>query len=93
MLEGLSEHKTVAIALAQGIGSKILDSLNSLYLLYHFDKNGYSLPIEHHSSASIGMKLFQGTEIGGDDILKQADITINRQGVILSVCLIPTGIG
>ncbi|MDO9213423.1 MAG: EAL domain-containing protein [Methylococcales bacterium] len=76
MLEGLSEHETAAIALAQRIGSKILDALNSPYLLYHYDQHGYSLPIEHHSSASIGMKLFQGTEIGSDDILKQADMAM-----------------
>jgi len=76
MLEGLSEHETAAIALAQRIGSKILDSLNLPYLLYHFDQNGYSLPIKHHSSASIGMKLFQGTQINSDDILKQADMAM-----------------
>jgi diguanylate cyclase (GGDEF)-like protein/PAS domain S-box-containing protein len=76
MLEGLSDNESAAIALAQRIGSKILDSLNSPYLLYHFDQNGYSLPIKHHSSASIGMKLFQGTQINSDDILKQADMAM-----------------
>jgi diguanylate cyclase (GGDEF)-like protein/PAS domain S-box-containing protein len=76
MLEELAEDTTAAMLFAQRVGNKVLHALNQPYLLCHFDQQGYSLPIEHHSSASIGMKLFQGTQINTDDLLKQADMAM-----------------
>jgi len=58
------------------VGNKVLHTLSQPYLLRHFDMQGQSLSsVEHHSSASIGMKLFQGTD-KGDDLLKQADMAM-----------------
>jgi EAL domain-containing protein (putative c-di-GMP-specific phosphodiesterase class I) len=67
MLEDLSEHSFEAASQAEVIGNKILVSLNQSYLLAGHD---------HHSTPSIGVTLFQGTEQSVDDILKQADIAM-----------------
>jgi|WetSurSiteA1Bulk_404760.scaffolds.fasta_scaffold04420_1 diguanylate cyclase (GGDEF)-like protein/PAS domain S-box-containing protein len=76
MLEHLSEDATEATLFAQRVGNKVLHTLSQPYLLRHFDMQGQSLSsVEHHSSASIGMKLFQGTD-KGDDLLKQADMAM-----------------
>jgi diguanylate cyclase (GGDEF)-like protein/PAS domain S-box-containing protein len=76
MLEELAEDATMATLFAQRVGSKVLHALSQPYLLTHFDTQGHSLSIEHHSSASIGMKLFQGTQLNGEEVLKQADMAM-----------------
>ncbi len=76
MLEDLAEDAIAATLFAQRVGNKILHALCQPYLLTHFDSQGYTLPIEHHSTASIGLKLFLGTEINSDDVLKQADMAM-----------------
>jgi len=76
MLEHLSNDVTEATLFAQRVGDKVLHTLSQPYTLRHFDLQGQPLSsVEHHSSASIGMKLFQGTD-KGDDLLKQADMAM-----------------
>jgi diguanylate cyclase (GGDEF)-like protein/PAS domain S-box-containing protein len=76
MLEDLAIDCERATLFAQQVSKKILHTLGQPYLLHYFDAQGHSLTIEHHSSASIGMKLFQGMQVGSDDLLKQADMAM-----------------
>ncbi len=76
MLEGLGENQDNALAIAQRIGNKLLESLRQPYRLRHFNQEGYPLSITHHSSASIGMTLFQGSHVNCEDLLKQADVAM-----------------
>lgn len=76
MLEELAEDSETATLIAQRLGNKILHALNQPYFLHYVDAQDHALSIEHHASASIGMKLFQGTQINSDDLLKQADMAM-----------------
>jgi predicted signal transduction protein with EAL and GGDEF domain len=76
MLEGLDEDLDSALVIAHRIGNKLLDSLRQPYWLRHFNQEDYPLSITHHSSASIGMTLFQGSYVNCEDLLKQADLAM-----------------
>lgn len=76
MLEALSEDQGSAIAIAQRIGDKLLAALRQPYQLARLDREGLPVSVLHHSSASIGMTLFRGTAVCGDDLLKQADVAM-----------------
>jgi diguanylate cyclase (GGDEF)-like protein/PAS domain S-box-containing protein len=67
MLEGLSDSIFEAARQAEVICEKILTALNQAYHL-----NTY----EYHSTTSIGATLFNGHEVGSDELLKQADIAM-----------------
>src|SRR5450830_222855 len=67
MLEGLSEQDIEAAAQAEAIGDKILIALNQPYQL---DSH------EHHSTASIGITLFNDHKSEIEELLKQADIAM-----------------
>ncbi|MDO8207221.1 MAG: EAL domain-containing protein, partial [Gallionella sp.] len=67
MLEDLSEHTIEAAAQTEAVGEKILTALNQLYQLASH---------EHHSTASIGVTLFNGHQQAIDELLKQADIAM-----------------
>jgi diguanylate cyclase (GGDEF)-like protein len=64
LLEGLSPEIPRAAVQARIIGEKVLDTLNSPYVI-----EGY----EYHSSSSVGITLFSNYEENLDDLLKQAD--------------------
>ncbi|MBU1979303.1 MAG: EAL domain-containing protein, partial [Gammaproteobacteria bacterium] len=64
VLDELNEDTRQAAAQAQDIGEKVLASLNR-----PFNFQGF----EHHSSASIGISLFRGDEIGMDNLFRHAD--------------------
>ncbi|NNM68905.1 MAG: EAL domain-containing protein [Gallionella sp.] len=64
VLDELNEDIRQAVAQAQNIGEKVLASLNQ-----PFNFQGF----EHHSSASIGISLFRGDEIGMDNLFRHAD--------------------
>lgn len=64
MLEDLHTEIDKAAAQAEGAGEKVLEALNQPYLL-----DGH----EHHSSASVGISLFQGTGLTSDEVIKYAD--------------------
>ncbi|KXS32184.1 MAG: Diguanylate cyclase/phosphodiesterase with PAS/PAC sensor(S) [Candidatus Gallionella acididurans] len=68
MLEDLSAIPVIAAALAEAVGEKILASLSQPYQLdtHH----------EHHSTASVGVTLFNGGQLTTDELLKQADIAM-----------------
>lgn len=76
LLEDLGTDATKAGIYAQRIGNKLLKALSQTYLLHHFDRLGNSSALEHHSSASIGITLFFGTEINSEDLLRQADMAM-----------------
>ena len=68
MLEDLSAIPVKAAAQAEAVGEKILASLSQPYQLdtHH----------EHHSTASVGVTLFSGSQLTTDELLKQADIAM-----------------
>lgn len=67
MINELSEDAQQAAAQVHDVGERVLASINQ-----PFNLQG----VEHYSSASIGISLFHGGEIGMDDLLKQADIAM-----------------
>lgn len=69
LLGNLSANRTEAAAATELVATKILGEL----------KLGYSLGgVDHHSSASIGVTLFKGSDIALDDLLKQGDLTMYK---------------
>ncbi|HEX5338117.1 MAG TPA: EAL domain-containing protein [Gallionella sp.] len=64
LLEGLSEEKTLAAVQAQGVGEKVLETLNQPY---HIEGEVF------HSSSSLGITLFIDYKEKLDELLKQAD--------------------
>jgi len=67
MLEGLNKQTIEAVAQAESVGEKILDSLNQLYLL---DTHEYS------NTPSIGVTLFSNHHQAPEELMKQADIAM-----------------
>lgn len=67
VLKDLSAQRVKATGQAELTGEKILATLNLPYLL-----NDYL----HHSTASIGVTLFNGESKGVDELLKQADLAM-----------------
>ncbi len=67
MLEKLSRDPDEAAAHAEGVGQKILSTLNQSYRL-----GG----IEHHSTPSIGIALFHDQMQDIDELLKRADLAM-----------------
>jgi diguanylate cyclase (GGDEF)-like protein/PAS domain S-box-containing protein len=76
MLEQVGQDQATALAITKRIGDKLLNTLRQPYTLCRHNSEGHTLPIIHHSSASIGMTLFQGALINSDDLLKQADVAM-----------------
>lgn len=64
LLEDLNRNEDKAAVQAQGVGEKVLRVINQPYLL-----EGHKL----HSSASVGISLFSGTQLTGEELLKYAD--------------------
>ena len=64
LLEDLNENEGKAAKQVQSIGEKALKLINQSYLL-----EGHIL----HSSASIGISLFSGAHLSGEELLKYAD--------------------
>jgi diguanylate cyclase (GGDEF)-like protein/PAS domain S-box-containing protein len=64
LLEDLNNNEGKAAIQAQGVGEKVLKVINQPYLL-----EGHKL----HSSASIGISLFSGATLTGEELLKHAD--------------------
>ncbi|BBA36178.1 diguanylate cyclase [Methylocaldum marinum] len=69
MLEGLGPEAETARMYANAIADNIREQLNQEYVLHD---------IRHHCSASIGVKLFLGTNEDPDQILKDADTEMYR---------------
>jgi diguanylate cyclase (GGDEF)-like protein/PAS domain S-box-containing protein len=67
MLEGLDPARAMAAAQATSVGEKIVESLNLPYQLA-----GH----EFHSTPSMGLTLFNGHDVGIDELLKQADLAM-----------------
>ncbi len=67
MLENLGAKPEEAAPQAEGVGEKILASLNHPYVL----QGG-----EHHSTPSIGVTLFNQSDVSIDELLKRADLAM-----------------
>jgi diguanylate cyclase (GGDEF)-like protein/PAS domain S-box-containing protein len=67
MLEDLSENHKEAATQTEGVGEKILVTLNLPYRLASH---------EHHSTPSIGATLFSGHQNSIEELLKQADLAM-----------------
>lgn len=67
MLEDLDEQTNEAAAQTEVVGGKILATLNKSYLLATHS---------YHSTPSIGVALFNGSEQSLDELMKQADIAM-----------------
>jgi diguanylate cyclase (GGDEF)-like protein/PAS domain S-box-containing protein len=67
MFEGLGATPVEAAARATNLGEKVISILNNAYQL---------AGAEYHSTPSIGVALFSGTEVGIDDLLKHADLAM-----------------
>jgi diguanylate cyclase (GGDEF)-like protein/PAS domain S-box-containing protein len=67
MLQSLDSSMEQATAQAERVGKKILGSLNQAYRLG---------ALEHHSTPSIGIALFENQHQSVDDLLKQADLAM-----------------
>ncbi len=67
VLEDLSPELEHALSQARTVVEKILQAINQPYVLQE---------IEHHNSSSIGISLFSGHEMDGDELLKRADMAM-----------------
>lgn len=67
ILEDLSLELEHSLSQARTVVEKILQAINQPYVLQD---------IEHHNSSSIGISLFSGYEIAGDELLKRADMAM-----------------
>ena len=67
MLQCLDSGVVAATAQVEHVGKKILTQLNQVYLLG---------TLEHHSTPSIGVTLFEGQKQSMDELLKQADLAM-----------------
>jgi diguanylate cyclase (GGDEF)-like protein/PAS domain S-box-containing protein len=67
MLLDLSEHRVEAVAEVQAVGQKIVAALRQPYHLG---------PLIHHSSASVGVALFDEEAESADALLKRADVAL-----------------
>jgi diguanylate cyclase (GGDEF)-like protein/PAS domain S-box-containing protein len=67
MLEDLDEDAGRAAAQAEAVGEKIREALSADYSLQTH---------RHQCSSSIGITLFKGTEVGGGELLKRADVAM-----------------
>jgi len=67
MLQGLDRDAAIATAQVQHVGRKIMSRLNQAYQLG---------ALEHHSTPSIGVTLFENHHQSLDELLKQADLAM-----------------
>ena len=67
LLEGLSVNENEAVVQAGLVAEKIRDSLSQTYQIADY---------VHESSSSIGVVLFNGAEIGAENLFKRADLAM-----------------
>jgi diguanylate cyclase (GGDEF)-like protein/PAS domain S-box-containing protein len=67
MLQALGSDVALATAQVELVGKKILAGLNQAYLLGN---------LEHHSTPSVGVTLFEGQKQSVEELLKQADLAM-----------------
>jgi diguanylate cyclase (GGDEF)-like protein/PAS domain S-box-containing protein len=75
MLENLSKNQEEAAVQTQAVAEKIRDALAATYWLQGRNMENASL-LEHHSSVSIGLVLFNGYTVTSEDLLKRADLAM-----------------
>ena len=67
LLENLSRHPGEAVSLVEQTGQRILEVFRAPFLLHGEP---------HHTTASIGIALFQGQELTAEELLKRADLAM-----------------
>lgn len=78
LLGDLVAHRDESTAQAAVVAEKIRDALQKPYVLKIQFEGSEETTIEHHCTASIGVKLFVNHEVGRDDILNFADSAMYR---------------
>lgn len=73
ILTALGTVPNTAGALARLVGEKVRATLSAPYLITRTDSPDTHGVIEHHSSASVGITLFQGQQASADEVLRMAD--------------------
>ncbi|MFC0352146.1 bifunctional diguanylate cyclase/phosphodiesterase [Undibacterium danionis] len=69
MLAGLSDNQAEAASHSEEMATRIRAALNEIY---HFDN------CSHHSTANIGLSVFQGHQFEVEDLLKQVNLAMER---------------
>lgn len=73
MLTELGEDKSAASSLARIVTEKILAKLAEPYVLTIAHEGEADVIVTHHCTASIGIVIFNGTEVSQEDVMKCAD--------------------
>jgi diguanylate cyclase (GGDEF)-like protein/PAS domain S-box-containing protein len=73
VLNGLSTEVGTAAAECQQVAAKVLAALSMPYILSAGPNAPQVAPIEHHCTASLGVTLFKGQELGLEHVMKKAD--------------------
>lgn len=76
MLENLAKNEEEAAVQTQAVAEKIREALSATYWLYRGNNKHNKTLFEHHSSASIGLVLFNGHTVSSEDLLKRADMAM-----------------
>jgi len=69
LLQDLKDKRTDAGAQAEAVGEQIVSALSQPHPL---------VQLTHHSSASVGVALFHGSEFQVEDLLKRADLALHK---------------
>lgn len=77
LLESLSEDPSIARAEARLVALKILKKLGEPYLL-GMPMEGHTETVEHHCTASIGVRIFSETALTEEQLIDQADSAMYR---------------
>lgn len=73
MLSGLNDDKALASDEAIRVAEKIRACLSETYCLKSQAGDVPNICVEHNCSSSIGVVLFDGSEVSQEDIFKRAD--------------------
>jgi diguanylate cyclase (GGDEF)-like protein/PAS domain S-box-containing protein len=87
MFRELEGDRAAAQWRAGAIAEKIRVCLSEPYLLALTDRNGDSLNIEHHCTASIGVVLFSGETVSQEEIFMQADAAMYQAKAVGRNCV------
>jgi diguanylate cyclase (GGDEF)-like protein len=76
LIDDLEKDKAESTAAVRIVAEKIREALSKPYVLRFMQEDKSENIIEHHSTASIGVTLFNSQEAGMKDIVKCADIAM-----------------
>jgi diguanylate cyclase (GGDEF)-like protein/PAS domain S-box-containing protein len=76
LLGELDAVREPSAAQARNVAEKIRAALAEPYILMHVQEDAVETTVEHHSTASIGIELFNDHAVSEEDILKFADLAM-----------------